>query len=86
MPASTAQVIEAGIALVPEERRSQGLFTILTVRGNIPVMNMAKISQGGFINGAREREVTLEYIDKLRIATNSTEKEAAQLSGGNQRR
>jgi len=86
LPASTAQVIEAGIALVPEERRSQGLFTILTVRGNIPVMNMAKISQGGFINGAREREVTLEYIDKLRIATNSTEKEAAQLSGGNQQK
>ena len=86
LPASTAQVIEAGIALVPEERRSQGLFTILTVRGNIPVMNMAKISSGGFINGAREREVTLDYIDKLRIATNSTEKEAAQLSGGNQQK
>ena len=71
---------------MPEERRSQGLFTILTIRGNIPVMNMKKISRGGFINGAREREVTLEYIDKLRIATSSTEKEAAQLSGGNQQK
>ncbi len=86
LPASTAQVIETGIALVPEERRSQGLFTVLTIRGNIPVMNMAKISQGGFINGAREREVTLEYINKLRIATSSIEKEAAQLSGGNQQK
>ncbi len=80
------RVIEAGIALVPEERRSQGLFTILTIRGNIPVMNMKKISRGWFINGAREREVTLEYIDKLRIATSSTEKAAAQLSGGNQQK
>jgi len=80
------QVIEAGIALVPEERRSQGLFTILTVRGNIPVMNMKKISRGGFINGAREREVTLEYVDRLRITTSSTEKAAAQLSGGNQQK
>ncbi len=86
LPAATDRVIEAGIALVPEERRSQGLFTVLTVRGNIPVMNMANISRAGFINGAREREVTLEYIDKLRIATNSTEKEAAQLSGGNQQK
>jgi len=34
--------IAAGIALVPEERRSQGLFTILTIRGNVPVMNMAR--------------------------------------------
>ena len=79
-------MIEAGIALVPEERRSQGLFTILTIRGNVPVMNMKKISRGGFINGAQEREVTLEYIDKLRIATSSIEKEAAQLSGGNQQK
>lgn len=86
LPTSTARVIEAGIALVPEERRSQGLFTVLTIRGNIPVMNMAKISQNGFINGAREREVTLDYIDKLRIATSSIEKEAAQLSGGNQQK
>jgi ribose transport system ATP-binding protein len=74
---SPDRVIEAGITLVPEERRSQGLFTILTIRGNIPVMNMKKISHLGFINGAREREVTREYIDRLRIATSSTEKAAA---------
>ena len=34
----------------------------------------------------RRRKVTLEYIDKLRIATSSTEKEAAKLSGGNQQK
>jgi ribose transport system ATP-binding protein len=80
------KAIAAGIALVPEERRSQGLFTILTIRGNIPVMNMAKISRNGFINAAAERNVTLEYIDKLKIATDSTEKEASKLSGGNQQK
>lgn len=86
LPTSPDRVIEAGIALVPEERRSQGLFTILTIRGNVPVMNMKLISRSGFIDGPREREVTLEYIARLRIATNSTEKEAAQLSGGNQQK
>jgi ribose transport system ATP-binding protein len=83
---SPEKAIAAGIALVPEERRSQGLFTILTIRGNVPVMNMAKISRNGFINGAAERKVTLEYIDKLKIATDSTEKEASKLSGGNQQK
>jgi ribose transport system ATP-binding protein len=83
---SPTKVIEAGIALVPEERRSQGLFTILTIRGNVPVMNMEKISRNGFINSSQERKVTLEYIDKLRIATSSTEKEVAKLSGGNQQK
>jgi ribose transport system ATP-binding protein len=80
------KAIAAGIALVPEERRSQGLFTILTIRGNVPVMNMGKISRNGFINPSAERNVTLEYIDKLNIATDSTEKEASKLSGGNQQK
>ncbi len=80
------KAIAAGIALVPEERRSQGLFTILTIRGNVPVMNMKKISRNGLINDAMERNVTLEYVDKLKIATNSIEKEAAKLSGGNQQK
>ena len=86
LPPRTDKVIDAGIALVPEERRSQGLFTILTIRGNIPVMNMRTISRSGFINSGQERKVTLDYIDKLRIATNSTEKEASKLSGGNQQK
>ena len=86
LPATPDKVIAAGIALVPEERRTQGLFTVLTIRGNVPVMNMEKISRNGFINSTQERKVTLEYIDKLRIATNSTEKEAAKLSGGNQQK
>jgi ribose transport system ATP-binding protein len=80
------KAIAAGIALVPEERRSQGLFTILTIRGNVPVMNMEKISRRGFINSSAERNVTLEYIDKLKIHTDSTEKEASKLSGGNQQK
>jgi ribose transport system ATP-binding protein len=83
---SPDKVIAAGIALVPEERRSQGLFTILTIRGNVPVMNMGKISRHGFINSAQERKVTQEYIEKLRIATSSTEKEVIKLSGGNQQK
>jgi ribose transport system ATP-binding protein len=80
------KAIDAGIALVPEERRTQGLFTILTIRGNIPVMNLEKISRNGFINGSKERSVTQEYIKRLNIVTDSTEKEAAKLSGGNQQK
>ena len=80
------KAIAAGITLVPEERRTQGLFTILPIRGNVPVMNMAKISRAGFINDTTERDVTIEYVDKLKIATNSIEKEAAKLSGGNQQK
>jgi ribose transport system ATP-binding protein len=83
---SPEKSIAAGIALVPEERRTQGIFTILTIKSNVPVMNMNKISRFGFINSSEERDVALEYVDKLKIATSSTEKEAAKLSGGNQQK
>jgi ribose transport system ATP-binding protein len=86
LEAAPEKAIAAGIALVPEERRSQGLFTILTIQSNVPVMNMQKISRNGFINSTKERNVALEYVDKLKIATSSTEKEAAKLSGGNQQK
>jgi ribose transport system ATP-binding protein len=82
----TGNAIDAGITLVPEERRTQGLFTILTIRSNVPVMNMSKISRGGFINDTLEQNAALEYVDKLKIATNTIEKEAAKLSGGNQQK
>jgi ribose transport system ATP-binding protein len=83
---SPHDAINAGIALVPEERRTQGLFTILTIRGNIPVMNMGEISRRGFVSAAKERQVTQEYIKKLNIATSSSEKEVSKLSGGNQQK
>lgn len=83
---SPDKAIAAGIALVPEERRSQGLFTMLTIRGNVPVMNMEKISNHGFIDAAKERMVTSGYIEKLRIVTSGMEKEVSKLSGGNQQK
>ncbi len=83
MPSKT---IEAGIAFVPEERRTQGLFTLLTIKRNIPVMNMGKISHGGIIDAGKERAVAKEYIQKLNIKTDSMEKETAKLSGGNQQK
>lgn len=83
---SPHKAIEAGIALVPEERRSEGLFTKLTIRGNICVMNMGKISAGGFVDAQAEKNVTASYIKKLNIATSSMEKETSKLSGGNQQK
>jgi len=83
---SPSEVIEAGITLIPEERRTQGLFTVLTIRNNIPVMNMEEISKAGFVNNSKEKKVSAEYINKLNIVTNTMEKQASKLSGGNQQK
>jgi ribose transport system ATP-binding protein len=83
---SPTDAIAAGIALVPEERRTQGLFTRLTIKRNVPVMNLRRLSRRGIIRASDERSVAVEYVKKLRIATDSIEKSVDKLSGGNQQK
>jgi ribose transport system ATP-binding protein len=74
------------MVLVPEERRTQGLFTSLSVKRNISIMNLKSLLKRGFINQKKEEGVAREFIGKLSIATSSPEKEVAFLSGGNQQK
>ncbi len=78
--------IRHGISMVPEERRTEGLITGLSIKDNIPLMNYKKISKYGVYNGRKLREIALRYIDELKIATANEEKEVAFLSGGNQQK
>ncbi|MCL1894922.1 MAG: sugar ABC transporter ATP-binding protein [Clostridiales bacterium] len=78
--------IAKGMVLVPEERRTQGLFTSLSVKRNISITNLKSLIKRGFINSKMEDEVAGEYIGKLSIATSGPDKEVAYLSGGNQQK
>ena len=78
--------IDIGVALVPEERRTQGIFGLLTIRSNIPVMRMGDISSRGIVNGTKEKEVASKYVEDLNISTNTIEKDVMLLSGGNQQK
>lgn len=78
--------IVTGIALVPEERRTQGLFTSLSIRRNISVMNVRRLSDRGIFRQSGEQAAAVEYVRKLNIVTDSIEKLAEKLSGGNQQK
>ena len=78
--------ISKGMVLVPEERRTQGLFTSLSVKRNISIMNLKSLMNKGFIKFKKEDETASEYIDKLSIMTSGPDKEVAYLSGGNQQK
>lgn len=78
--------IRRGIAMVPEERRTQGLFLELSIRDNIPLMNYKKISRFHVYSKKKLHEMAVKYIKDLKIATNSEEKSVALLSGGNQQK
>jgi ribose transport system ATP-binding protein len=84
---SPADAIQAGIALVPEDRKLQGLILNQTIRSNISITILHKIQQWGLIlNSKKEKELTNSYISQLSIKTSSGNNAAKNLSGGNQQK
>lgn len=83
---SPKDTIAAGIALVPEERRTQGLFTELSIRQNIPVMNLHRMSDRGIFRALDEQTAAVDFVHQLSIATDSIDKHVKKLSGGNQQK
>jgi len=82
------KAIAARIALVPEERRTQGLVGKASVRKNITMVSLAKkfCAAKLWIRKDKEKGAVKESIDKLRITTPSPEQEVGLLSGGNQQK
>lgn len=84
---SPADAIKAGIALVPEDRKSHGLILNQTIRSNISITVLQKLQQWGLLlSGKREKEMTNHYINRLSIKTTSGNNAAKNLSGGNQQK
>jgi ribose transport system ATP-binding protein len=79
--------IRAGIALVPEDRKQQGLVLEMAVRENIGLAGLLRNRRaGGLLNFATERRDTVEMIRKLKIKTPHAEQVVQYLSGGNQQK
>jgi len=75
-----------GIAFVPEDRRQQGLFMPVSIKNNISVTLLRKLSKNGLINKASELLLTGEWSKKLQIKFNSIDDSVDRLSGGNQQK
>ncbi|WP_396657325.1 sugar ABC transporter ATP-binding protein [Microbacterium sp.] len=83
---SAVSGIEAGIGLVPEERKRDGIFPILTVRENISISLLDRISRLGMLSLRRDRGMARTSFQTLDIRAGSTETEIGTLSGGNQQK
>lgn len=81
-----ANALHAGIALVPEDRASEGLCLSLSVRDNIDLGNLGQISHLGLINLKREQTLVGRAISQLQIVLRTPLQEASSLSGGNQQK
>jgi ribose transport system ATP-binding protein len=84
---SSIDAIRCGIALVPEDRKQQGLVVEMPVRTNISLAGLrAHRRWGMFINRWIEARDTAAMIDRLKIKTPSAEQIVQYLSGGNQQK
>ena len=78
--------IKAGITMIPEERRVDGIFGLLPIRKNIPIMKMGNVLNNGIISRSKERNLAISYMQKLSVAAKNEEQRLATLSGGNQQK
>jgi ribose transport system ATP-binding protein len=85
-PRSPAAAVEAGIALVPEDRRGQGLVPPLTIGENIPLAAPRAVARGGWIDRRRDLGVARRLLAELNIKALGPQQVVAHLSGGNQQK
>jgi len=80
------RALDAGIALVPEERRTQGVILGTTIRDNIALANIPAVSSFGFVSGARISDIVSKGMSDLQIKARSQRQAVGELSGGNQQK
>ncbi|BAV50649.1 ribose import ATP-binding protein RbsA [Mesorhizobium sp. 113-1-2] len=75
-----------GVGLLPEDRKTEGLFLDQSVAFNVTVSQMAPLTRGGLISGWREHDAVSRFIQQMRIKTPSPSTKVRTLSGGNQQK
>jgi ribose transport system ATP-binding protein len=83
---SPQAAIRAGLGLLPEDRKYQGLVLNLSVVHNISLASLEKMKRSGLLQLKYEKQRALDFVKKLRIATPNVEQLAQNLSGGNQQK
>ena len=83
---SISDAIRAGMALVPEDRKLQGLIMSMNVLENTSLASLPKLSSLGFLNQRSELELSRKFNEKLRVRLSSVYQNVETLSGGNQQK
>jgi len=84
--ASPTAAMAAGVGLVPEDRRQQGLVMGSSIVRNIALASLKRLSRLGFIRGSMERRFAADWAVKLQIRFGHLSNPISSLSGGNQQK
>lgn len=80
------QALDNGIALVPCDRKNEGLMLILPIQQNLALCSLDKRSKAGFINLKEEQKFAEETRKSLKIKLHNLNDPVSSLSGGNQQK
>ena len=85
-PGSPRAAIAAGIALIPEDRKAEGIVPSLSVRDNIVLAALPTMSRAGFVRDGRADALVDRLMDRLQIKASGPDQRVSELSGGNQQK
>ncbi|MBN3471157.1 sugar ABC transporter ATP-binding protein [Pseudomonas savastanoi pv. phaseolicola] len=83
---SPSDAVEHGIALITEDRKSEGLLMSQSISANIALGNMHSISRAGLVNTDDELKLAQRQVAAMRIRSSSPDQLVSELSGGNQQK
>ena len=83
---SPAVAIAAGVAMVPEDRKAEGVIPDLSVHDNIVLAALPRLTRAGFVTERRCREIVDVFVRRLRIKIAGPDQRVRDLSGGNQQK
>lgn len=83
---SPVDAMKHGIALVPENRKEEGLYKVQSMRFNTTIEVLDQFIKGIRVNEAKEVEITQKYIDMMSTKASSQLQKIGNLSGGNQQK
>lgn len=83
---SPEQAFGLGMAYLPEERKTDGLFLKMPLRQNVSVTSLRDFARMGLMSARKEAAVTRTFVNRLRIRTPDVEQIVGRLSGGNQQK
>ncbi|WP_222871351.1 sugar ABC transporter ATP-binding protein [Nonomuraea sp. PA05] len=83
---STAAAIRAGVSLLPEDRKAEGIIPTLSVRENIALAALPALGRAGVVSEAKIDRVVEIFMRRLRIKAASPHQLVSELSGGNQQK
>lgn len=78
--------LSKGLIYLPEDRQHHGLLMPMSVTKNTTMAILERIARRGWLRDRAAREITRDYVDKLRIVLRSVRQPVRQLSGGNQQK